>query len=362
MSDYEIIRYRPELKPQVAELQKHLWSPDLAANAAYLEWKYEQSPFHREPFLYVALAGREVVGMRGFYGGPWRGGQPIRALSAICAGDLVVQPAHRNRGLPTRIMDFAQRDLSHAGYDYMISLSANRVTRFGSIMMGWRNAGPLTTLRKRQPARNVFSIAARMKPSRRKQDWMKKIDRRVDASRVPLAPDGSWSRTPRSGEMAELVSRAEPDGRFSTVYDLSYLTWRFRNPFSRYGFIYHGNERLDGYLVLHESVNRRRDWLSVADIRYDHISVAYTLLEAAVRLAADTELRLWRITMAPEIIAFLGQRGFIPLDDSRHGHDGTELLVRPTRDPDGKAHWSCAGQSLTDLSNWNLRMLDSDGC
>ena len=42
---YAISRYRPEHKPQVAELQKDLWSSDTRLNTAYLEWKYEQNPY-----------------------------------------------------------------------------------------------------------------------------------------------------------------------------------------------------------------------------------------------------------------------------------------------------------------------------
>ncbi len=41
---YEIIKYSLEFKSQVLELQTHLWSPDLALNAAHLEWKYERNP------------------------------------------------------------------------------------------------------------------------------------------------------------------------------------------------------------------------------------------------------------------------------------------------------------------------------
>ena len=42
---YEIIKYRPEYRSQVLELQTHMWSPDMNINAAYLDWKYYDNPY-----------------------------------------------------------------------------------------------------------------------------------------------------------------------------------------------------------------------------------------------------------------------------------------------------------------------------
>ena len=39
-AEYEIVKYRPELKEQVVELQKELWSSDASRNRRFLEWKY----------------------------------------------------------------------------------------------------------------------------------------------------------------------------------------------------------------------------------------------------------------------------------------------------------------------------------
>ncbi len=69
--EYELLKYRPELKEQILKLQTHLWSlwsPDLALNRAYFEWKYDQNPYIDQPLIYVALCNGEVVGMRGLMG------------------------------------------------------------------------------------------------------------------------------------------------------------------------------------------------------------------------------------------------------------------------------------------------------
>ena len=108
--DYEVIKYRPEFKGQVLELQTHNWSADL--NAAHLERKYERNPYTAAPLVYLALYDGHVVGMRGMVGARWEIGLASQAVRALSAGDSVVHPSHRNRGLFAKIMRAALQDLS----------------------------------------------------------------------------------------------------------------------------------------------------------------------------------------------------------------------------------------------------------
>jgi len=70
--EYEILKYRPEFKEHLLELQTHLWSPDLALNRAYFEWKYDHNPYINPPLIYIALYNGQVVGMRGLMGAAWQ--------------------------------------------------------------------------------------------------------------------------------------------------------------------------------------------------------------------------------------------------------------------------------------------------
>ena len=85
--NYEIVKYHPEFKRQVVELQRHLWGPDVALNAAYLEWKYERNPYLDGPHIYLALCGGLVVGMRGWFGCKWQIGYPSQTFPGLCGGD-----------------------------------------------------------------------------------------------------------------------------------------------------------------------------------------------------------------------------------------------------------------------------------
>src|SRR5438045_1584051 len=114
--EYEIVRYGPEFRPQVVELQTHLWSPDVALNSACLEWKHERNPYMKTPFIHLGLSAGRVVGMRGIYGAKWQIGCPAQTFLAPGAGDLVSAPDHRNSGLVAKIMETAADDLVDSGY------------------------------------------------------------------------------------------------------------------------------------------------------------------------------------------------------------------------------------------------------
>src|SRR5687767_6339979 len=87
MKECRIETYRPEHKRSVAKLQTRLWSSDTALNTRYLEWKYERNPYVREPLIYLALAGDEVVGMRGFHGARLEAGSPSQSFPALFGDD-----------------------------------------------------------------------------------------------------------------------------------------------------------------------------------------------------------------------------------------------------------------------------------
>src|SRR5215210_4976470 len=153
---YEIVRYSPEFEAAVVELQTHLWSPDVAVNRAYLEWKYDRNPYMATPFIHLALHGGRVVGMRGMYGASWEIGRPAQAFLVPCAGDLVVLPEHRNRGLVRKIIERAADDLAASGHTYAFSLSASLVTQVSSLTAGWRSVGALETAARRTARGNAW--------------------------------------------------------------------------------------------------------------------------------------------------------------------------------------------------------------
>ena len=120
---YQIVRYTDDYQDQLLKLQAHHWGYDRERRHAYLNWKYRRNPYMGEPLIQLALKGDEVVGMRGFWGARWRVGA-TNLVDVPCAGDIVIAPEHRNRGLFVRLNRAALEALADRGYSYAFCVRA----------------------------------------------------------------------------------------------------------------------------------------------------------------------------------------------------------------------------------------------
>jgi len=371
---HTIARYAPRFKDQIAELQTHLWSGDLAANRAYFEWKYERNPYLPEPLVHLALAEGRVVAMRGLCGAQWEAGGVPEPLDWPCATDLVVEPGHRNQGLFAKLSRAALDDLAARGREYVLSLSALHETRLLSLATGWRGVGsmaPAGRLRWHAPlARRVRHTLARLPlawhlagaqpfgaPAGRAFARLDRIGRR------PACGGGvvGVARAPRAEAMAELVARLGHDGRVRHVRDAAFFAWRYANPLQEYRFLFLDGTRLEGYLVLqrYRSDYGNRLRVNLVDWEASAPAVGAALLATAIAGAAPPELAAWTATLPPERAALLQQQGFSPIDGhlTRRGLPG--VLIRAVRDATPGSDWRLAGRSLLDLRHWDVRMVDS---
>jgi GNAT superfamily N-acetyltransferase len=143
---YEIRRYEPRFRDEVLELQRHLWGPDLASNDRYFAWKYERNPWLSEPLIVLAVDGERIVGMRGAFALPWVVGPEGRRVKALNAGDAVVAPDHRRRGLAQQINQALVDEARRAGWEFLINTSAGSVIRRLSLQTGWRSTKEIRPL------------------------------------------------------------------------------------------------------------------------------------------------------------------------------------------------------------------------
>jgi len=354
--NYEIVKYHPEFKRQVVELQRHLWGPDVALNAAYLEWKYERNPYLDGPHIYLALCGGLVVGMRGWFGCKWQIGYPYQTFPGLCGGDLVIAPDHRNRGLFRKILSAALDDLANGSYTYTFSLSASEVTFLGCLAMGWRSIGSLQTMQRR-------SAHKPSDPSSAEQPHLFHcLDRNGAESWRDASPYVFVEPTPRPEAMAELIERIGGDGRMRHVRDQEYFAWRFQNPRAVYRFLFWEDARMEGYLVLRRWVYTDRVGVNIVDWEATNAQVRADLLQAAIHWGNFPELTIWSATLPDEAKTLLNNTGF-----EQRGGEGNlarylpTVLVRPIRDEMLKDDWVLADRRLLDVDNWDLRMIYSDG-
>lgn len=375
---YELVRYEPALKQQVINLQCHLWSPDEALNTAYFEWKYERNPYVHAPLIYLAMHRGRAVGMRGFFGVQWEGGNPSQKLTALYADDLVVAPDHRNHGLVFKIMAAAFDDLAQTDYQYVFNLSAGPMTFLSSLATGWRSVGSMEPMchrslqtswrgRKRQLASRLPLLARaakailRLRPPKR-QPSLADLGTSLIRRGVTGSPWIIVDDVPRSAAMAQLVQKIGTNGRIRHVRDQEYFNWRFQNPLSRYRFLYWEKNRLEGYLVLHQYTSAFSDKtvVNIVDWEATNIAVRAELLRAAQKLTEGRNLCIYSVSLPQNVVDVLVEARFqLEAQPQSASHRRHALLVRPTHNVNLNDNISFAGSSLLDVNSWDLRMLYS---
>lgn len=374
---YEIVKYSPDLRHDLARLQRLLWSSDEASNLRYLDWKYRQNPYVQPPLIYVVRDGGRVVGMRGFMGSRWHAGRESLTIPIAC--DLAIEPTHRDRGVLSLLMGAALEDLAEQGYPYVINLSAQRITLVASLAAGWRSVGsPGVLSRSAGPVGAARSLLPKVDPRHQINQKLAKLGRllgapslrrpfaRLDraARRRPL-PRISLKRAPRPGEMARLAERSLERRSIRHVRDEAFFAWRFRNPRAAYRFLFWEDGSLRGYVVLAAELAYAADYfypkVRVVDCEATDVEIEVELLDAAMTWGRFGLITTWAAGLSTHAVAQLEQRGFRP-DSARPSFrdPGTSLLVRPTRSSTADADWVLGGASLLDLDNWDLRPACSD--
>jgi len=369
-NDYEVVKYRPKFKIQVAELQKGLWSPDSELNARYFEWKFERNPYLNDPpRVYLAFQGDDLVGMRGFWGSRWEVGSRIESL--LVADDLIIRDGHRNRGVYTRMMDAAFEDLADKSFTHAFSLSASPTNVFGSLTMGWKSVGMLrpmriqsTSARFRNRLRSTLSkgrfvwrfAGAPIFYSTAEREPFRLFDRAVTQGDQAEMDGITFQTQPRLSDMVGLIDRIPHDGRIRHVRDYEYLSWRYENPLNAYRFVYADGKQLDGYVALSRPVARSTPdgRVKIADIEARDGDVFFRLLSATIQYVQD--LVIWTSMMSEAKRNGLRELGFVPVDQGRTARGCPCILVRPLL---RRADWCIDGQPLLDMDAWDIRMLYS---
>jgi hypothetical protein len=374
-AEYEIVRYRPEFRQGV--LRIHAWHPDHSVHEAYFHWKHERNPYQPAPLAWVALRAGEVVGIRTFFATRWEAGPARTVFDALYADDFAIAPEHRNRGLVTRILQTAFRELAAGPHDLAINLSAGGVTYLASLAAGWRSVVrmdplgrpsgrgallslPLRVLRRIPllrgfPARLVADAAGFSQP-------FAAFDRARVRRAGRIGPAIVVEREPRAEAMAQLVARLPYDGRIRHVRDAVYLSWRYRNPMHEYRFLFREAEGggLGGYLALRSNrASQRPGRVFIVDWEARDEATRMELLEAVVGCGGFAELVVWSSTVEPGTRTELASRGFRPVDTATTSRGHPCLLVRPIRPGSPLAERAAGGRLLLKAESWDLRMIYS---
>lgn len=348
---YRVVRYEPGLRTAVCRLQQLHWDPDFATNSEYFAWKYERNPYLTEPHLYLAMLDGEVIGMRGVYGARWEAGEPARTFDGPCAGDLVISPEHRGRGLFTRIMAGALADLARENVAWLFNLSAGAATRLGSLGMRWRATAPIERMVRWTEAGPAGAAAPGAS-----RHWLHRAARGLDGLRTGIR----LSETARPGAMADLVEGTDRDRRIRHVRDAEYFEWRFGNPLSTYRFVFLGRRRLDAYIVLRSARRPADGWTHViADWAGESPDARRRVLAAALQYA--DRVQVWSGPLDESDRLALRAGGLLVRPIHSFADYFPCVLVRPVAAEPPPRPWRQEGMDLLDAASWDVRLLDSDG-
>jgi RimJ/RimL family protein N-acetyltransferase len=381
MSEYEIVQYLPEYKYDVARIEQHLWGTDIELNVKYLEWKYEQNPYRLMPSLYLSMYEGKVVGATGFSWGIWQVGKSSSRLVVPGNADASIDPEHRRRGLLSRMNVRALEDFAKANLEYTYTFSANPssaaailklgFSSVGNIEIGYRlHASERTIESSSLIARGAQKIANRFRARSRalglsdelEANPLNLVDKRISQHGGRYSEHISVGMSPKPDEMAELIEHIGYDGRLRQVRDQQFFNWRYKNPFSRYRFLFYKvGSNLKGYIIIRASAFPLDQDIRIVDLEAIDDTSRAELLKAAVDLCTYNTLVIWTDSLSGEGKSILINLGFAITTGGKSletNHPNIFIYDFCQELSDNPFHY--CGIDLMDRKNWDLRAIYSD--
>ena len=372
---YEFVTYSPEFHDGIVDLRKRVFGGSIAYNAAYLDWKYLQNPFLTEPCIYLALHAGQVVGMRGMYGSQWQIGESATPQVFPAGADFAVDPDHRGRGLPAKIMALARADLAGAGHSHGISLAAGRTTRLLQLRAGWKRVATYETYRRGKfpklpvtVGRQLLRIARISKRARKSaRAWTRRL-LNLSLQQKPFQRLDAWSRVaqfpicvtsaPRIEAMCQLVASQNAPSTICHARDATFYDWKFNDPRSAYRFAYFEQANmLEGFMVLQQRMAGGP--ITVVDWE----TSSHHVWEALIRALVSSGIKALQITSS----TFSEEQAqtLRDLDFERVSYTNTRTHPAPgifitALTETGDSTWSLNGLSLLDAAYWDIRVIASD--
>jgi GNAT superfamily N-acetyltransferase len=355
---YDIVSYTRDREAEICVLQTHLWSSDPVQNAAYFRWRFADNPYLDHRLVRLALCDGRVVAMRGVFGTVWQVDDGAERHLLPHTEDFIIVPEHRNRGVASLIMQVALRDAAQLGYPFAVSLNAGAVTFTSSLAAGWRSAGSYQSARRDWTARPLLRRARKLV---RRTLWPQRPFDRLDQHAPRSAGPLSLASSPRPGEMGELIARLPWDGRIRHVRDAEYFAWRFRNPLREYRFLFWDDGGLQGYLVLQRSLSDRtnRERVRIADWEAADERIRANLLHAALHWGRFAHVHAWTTGASAPVRTLLRDHSFVASAPRDLRTRSSGLLVRRLGDARPDQRWLLGSRDVSNIADWDLRMLYS---
>ncbi len=285
----------------------------------------------------------------------------------------------------TRFTEAIFEDLARQGHEYVFTLSAGPVVFRQLLKRGWRSVGSYRTVRregwKDENLRRVrglisarpvmYSYLTRLQKfisaglggtTGKVSDPFSAFDRRIAQKQLVTIGPIIVSASPDLEAMSEVIERVGFDGRIRHVRNHRYFAWRFGNPLCRYRFLFWGDTRPEGYLVLQAQLYKKRKSLSIVDWEATNAKVRGGLLRAATFWAEGYIMETWSGTLPDETKHLLENNGFKTANEVNNlAPLHPSLIIKSLSSATRGNESDLGGRDLFDIKNWDLRMLYADG-
>lgn len=373
--NHEIIRYDSIYNDQICELEKEIWSPDLNVNRSYLRWKYFDNPYSTLPKIYIVLLEGKVVAVRGMYETKWRLGNSADGFTALCAGDTVIHPEYRNRGIYPELANFIKNDLCELGYRYLFNFSAGPATLINNLAIGWKSIGRIRTMSIESKPRTIIRklmsehMINKLIKNTTAAKFLKRLVNKFGYNSYDklfgyhkkIHPHLRIEKYPITDEMAILAGKLARDNKLVLTRDEKFFRWRYSNPLSKYIFLYWYDKELKGYLTAQTPLYKLdfMDKFNIIELEGVNSIIKMDLLKSMISLLDSRSISVWSNMLNENCRKFLALNGFreSSLTSSASEYTPT-VLVTMTNGPANVIEYR--GMNLLDMNNWDLKMMYSD--
>lgn len=302
----KIVPYNINLFEQTMKCLEFLYGSELVKNTKYIKWKYHDNPYTEKPLGIIAMHDGEVIGFRGYMALKWQVNG--REFKLLCAGDTVVKPEHRRKGLSVR-MGYRAFEEYESEYKAILNFSGGTNSHPGYYKLGFV---PL----------------------------LDKIDMYLQKEEVP-------KEQPEISNQPNVNTVTEPN-KISLVQDDKFHNWRFKNPRHEYKFYYHGQ---DFILVSKKDTGVR----TILDYSENSIKNFNTILQHITGEKWYYWLYIKKYSNSKRVRKSLNDFGF-----QEKKNITNPILVRPTKKDYSEEDWFIEGLDIRNPENWKLREVCSD--
>ena len=354
MLDIDICRYDSGLKDQLVDFLGLQWeNTDIDEREKRFKWSYENNPYAKDPFIYLALHGEQIIAQRSFV-----------IQKFVCnnheflvgvPADAIVHPDFRRRGLFSRLTDYAfERYDRGLKYQTLLSLSSNEASTLDNLKYGFTPVGNREFMYFFSPINGLKKIFR----------YNESLDNTIVSPKNSITIE--ITKKLRIKETSDFMQKLVEKGKIHNVRDDDFYAWQFTDsPYEHIHAYSRKGDETTGYLSLRKTDNK---YYSLMEYGYlNSVHFRYLVGETFRRISAPSVI-VPTFTRSQNEILDLEQSGFNHSSDTRvkllktlkfiPKNNLPGSLVKPVSEEFGDNAYFIDGVDVRVDKNWSLFQSD----